>query len=72
MTSLFLHSAAADRRVTFASLVAAFALASAFYRFGNFALECVAFLVTWVAIDFPVQWLVRAAGRPDPVDRPPG
>lgn len=72
MTSLFLQSTPADRRVTFASLLAAFAIASVFYRFGSFALECVAFLLTWAAIDFPLQWLARIAGRPGQADRPPG
>jgi hypothetical protein len=33
-------------------LVIAFAIASFFYKFGSFSLECLAFLATWFVIDF--------------------
>lgn len=33
----------------------AFIIANQFYQFHSFALECVAFLVTWGAFDFVVQ-----------------
>jgi len=49
----------ADRRATIASLIIAFAVATFFYKFGSFALECLAFLATWFAIDLPLQWLAR-------------
>ena len=39
------------RRTTIASLVAAFAIASALFKFGSFALECLAFLGTWFVLD---------------------
>ncbi len=32
-------------------LLFAFVVASAFYRFGSFALECIGFLATWFLID---------------------
>ena len=41
------------------SLVAAYALATAFYKFGSFALECVAFLGTWFVIDGAVSFIRR-------------
>jgi hypothetical protein len=37
-------------------------IASLFYRFGSFALECLAFLATWFVLDAAVQLL---AGRPE-------
>jgi hypothetical protein len=39
--------------------VAAFAIAEFFYKFGSFALECVAFLATWYVLDAVVQIFVR-------------
>lgn len=33
------------------TLTAAFIIASLFYKFGSFALECLAFLATWFALD---------------------
>jgi hypothetical protein len=41
-----------------------FVLASLFYRFGSFALECVAFLATWFVVDAVVQLLVGRRRRP--------
>jgi hypothetical protein len=32
-----------------------FLIAGLFYKFGNFALEAVAFLATWYVIDFAIQ-----------------
>ena len=37
----------------------AFLTATLFYKFGNFALECVAFLATWFVLDAIVQGAVR-------------
>ena len=34
------------------SLIVAFLIADFFYKFGSFALECVAFLATWYALSF--------------------
>ncbi|MEM7022599.1 MAG: hypothetical protein AAF637_08380 [Pseudomonadota bacterium] len=45
------------------ALVGAFAIADIFYKFGSFALECVAFLVTWFVIDAIIQALVRVSKR---------
>jgi hypothetical protein len=47
------------------ALVAALALAEAFYKFHSFTLECVAFLATWFAIDAGVQLGRRWLGRDD-------
>jgi hypothetical protein len=48
----------------------AFVVASLFFKFGSFALECLAFLVTWFAIDAGIQLVGgltagsdRSAGR---------
>jgi hypothetical protein len=69
MALFLLDPGSADRRVTVASLVAAFAIASLFYRFGSFALECLAFLATWSLIDLPAQWLAGRLGPAPPGDR---
>jgi hypothetical protein len=37
----------------------AFLTATLFYKFGNFALECVGFLATWFVLDAIVQGLTR-------------
>ena len=70
MRSFLLNPQAVDRRATLASLVLAFSLAAAFYRFGSFALECVAFVATWALIDLPAQWLVHRFGGEPRGDRP--
>lgn len=44
------------------ALVIAFVVASMFYRWGSFALECLGFLATWFVIDLALSW-VPAAGR---------
>ena len=36
-----------------------FLTATLFYKFGNFALECVGFLATWFVLDAIVQGAVR-------------
>lgn len=52
----------------------AFVVASLFYRFGSFALECLGFLATWFLLDMVYEGLARlghearAAGR---LTRPP-
>ena len=37
----------------------AFLTATLFYKFGNFALECVGFLATWFVLDAIVQGAMR-------------
>lgn len=37
----------------------AFLIANEFYKFHSFGLECLAFLVTWGAIDFIVDLVLR-------------
>jgi hypothetical protein len=50
-------------------LVAAFAVAELFYKFGSFMLECLAFLATWFAFDLVVHLVRRQIGlTPDAVD----
>ena len=63
MALFLLQPDCSDRRVTFASLTIAFAIATVFYEFGSFALECLAFLATWAVIDLPAQWLMGVIGR---------
>jgi hypothetical protein len=69
MALFLVNPAVADRRVTVASLVLAFTLAAAFYKFGSFALECLAFLATWSLLDLTMQWLVRQLGLAREADR---
>lgn len=40
-----------------AALAAAWLIAELFYKFHSFTLECAAFLVTWLALDWIVQTL---------------
>ena len=40
----------------------AFIIANQFYQFHSFALECLAFLVTWGAFDFLTQNLMKLFG----------
>lgn len=66
MYSLLKNSRAVDISASAVpSGVAAFAIASFFYKFGSFALECVAFLATWFVLDL-VLTLIRSAIWPDP------
>ena len=52
------------------SMTAAFLIAENFYKFRSFALECLAFMATWYAIDLAVDILrkllanTRAAAGP--------
>jgi hypothetical protein len=50
-----------------------FVIASLFYKFGSFVLECLAFLVTWFVIDFTIVKL-REIVSPGPSEHtePPG
>jgi hypothetical protein len=45
-------------------LVLAFLVAELFYKFHSFALECAAFLLTWLVIDLLVAGVARLATRP--------
>ena len=45
------------------AFAASFIIASLFYKFGSFALECVAFLATWFVIDAGFQLLARMRER---------
>ena len=47
-------------------LVLAFAIAEFFYKFHSFALECGAFLLTWLLIDWLVDALARRLGAAAP------
>lgn len=51
------------------ALLVAFGIATLFYKFGNFALECIAFLATWFAIDFAIA-SVRTSRRMPGLDDP--
>ena len=42
------------------SLTASFLIANVFYKFGSFALECVAFLGTWYVLDAAVNLIRRS------------
>jgi hypothetical protein len=46
------------------SLGGALLMAELFYKFGSFALECLAFLATWLVLDAAVQCLRRWLSRP--------
>lgn len=41
--------------------IVSFVIAALFYKFGSFALECLAFLATWAVLDFIVGLFVRDA-----------
>jgi len=65
MYSMMRHAPKSDLLIAQApAFVIAFAIASFFYKFGSFALECVAFLATWFAIDFAVTSLRALWRRP--------
>ena len=58
-----------DWPVHLPGLLLAFVLAELFFKFHSFALECAAFLATWLVIDVVVDALARrlrapAAGTP--------
>ena len=42
------------------SLVVSLVLAEVFFKFGSFSLECIAFLVTWGAIDAAIHFVSRS------------
>lgn len=71
MISHLLNPGETDRRIFFGSLVIAFAIATVFYKFGSFALECLAFLATWAVIDLSGQLLARRFGAADGGKHPP-
>ena len=45
-------------------LLLAFLIAELFYKFHSFALECGAFLLTWLVIDIAVDKLARVLRQP--------
>lgn len=49
--------ARSDVAVRLPGLVLAFLIAEVFYRFHSFALECGAFLLTWLVLDLLVEGL---------------
>ena len=51
--------------------VVAFVVASLFYKFGNFAVECLAFLATWAALDFLMGLIVSDSSSETNVDPHP-
>ena len=56
-----------DLWVKLPGLVLAFLTAEVFYKFHSFALECGAFLVTWLVIDFAIDRLAALLrGGPAP------
>lgn len=52
-------------RQQFPVFAISFLIAEFFYKFGSFALECVAFLVTWYVLDAVMQWLTPKNPRND-------
>ncbi len=46
-------------------LATSFVIAELFYKFGSFALECVAFLATWLVLDALVHHARDAFGQSD-------
>ncbi|THK34863.1 hypothetical protein EHS39_28270 [Ensifer sp. MPMI2T] len=44
-------------------LIAAFLLAELFYKFGSFALECLAFLATWYVLSAIWSLLSKGTGK---------
>jgi hypothetical protein len=42
------------------SLVVSLTLAELFFKFGSFSLECIAFLVTWGAVDAAIHFVSRS------------
>lgn len=45
------------------SMAAAFLIAENFYKFRSFALECLAFMATWYAIDLAVDMLRKLLAK---------
>jgi len=48
----------------FAPLFIAFMIAEFFYKFKSFALECVAFLITWAVLSFVQSLVIGKKGDP--------
>ncbi|SDG75200.1 hypothetical protein SAMN05216603_103298 [Pseudomonas benzenivorans] len=46
-------------------LATSFVIAELFYKFGSFALECIAFLATWLVLDALVHHAREAFGQSD-------
>lgn len=46
-------------------LATSFVIAELFYKFGSFALECIAFLATWLVLDALVHHARDAFGQSD-------
>ena len=46
-------------------LATSFVIAELFYKFGSFALECAAFLATWLVLDALVHHARNAFGQSD-------
>lgn len=42
------------------SLVASLVIAEAFFKFGSFSLECIAFLATWGTIDASISFVSKS------------
>ena len=53
-----------DLGVRLPGLLLAFVIAEVFYKLHSFALECGAFLVTWLVIDLAVELLARLLRAP--------
>ena len=53
-----------DLGVRLPGLLLAFVIAEVFYKLHSFALECGAFLVTWLVIDLVVELLARLLRAP--------
>lgn len=47
-------------------LATSFVIAELFYKFGSFALECIAFLATWLVLDALVHHARDAFAQPGP------
>jgi hypothetical protein len=45
-----------------------FFIAAFFYKFGSFAIECIAFLATWAVLDLVSDWLFSKGKRPARAD----
>ncbi|MEP7301098.1 MAG: hypothetical protein ABI699_06175 [Caldimonas sp.] len=53
-----------DLQVRLPGVLLAFLIAELFYKFHSFALECGAFLVTWLVIDVVIDALARRLRAP--------
>ena len=62
------HSAYGQRLMGF---LPAFLVAELFYKFHSFALECAAFLVTWLVLDRVIEAIIGVPGRAPGEPLPP-